>query len=595
MSAMTTDPVCGMSIDAATARHTSEFEGQTFYFCSRGCKGAFEADPQQYVGAHKAANADGSHGAHRSHGLHGAHQLLGRLLTRVGVGTHAVPAATSEPVSDSFARDAAGLPEEIPTTLVDLRDGDSFVLAAMPVQARIGEATIKLLGYNGAIPGPTLRVRQGSEVTINFRNELELDTTVHWHGLRHENRFDGVPTGPHRGMQAPVPPGGSFTYRLRFPDAGIFWYHPHVREDYGQEHGLYGNIIVEPADPSYWAPANREFALMVDDILIEDGQVAPFSRSGSDRTAMGRFGNVMLVNGETEFAMEACAGEVVRLYLTNTANTRVFNVRIPGARLKLVGGDNGRLERETFVEEVLLAPSERAVVDVLFERAGRLAIEHRTPDTTYVLGMVDVREQSVDRSYAAEFSTLRTAPDLEAERPRIAHDLERAPDKTLALVGVMPGMKHHSGMDGHGEEPAPAIEWEDTMEAMNRMSTPHTMLWKLVDRETGAENHAIAWAFRLGERVKIRIVNAPDSDHPMQHPFHIHGERFLVLSRDGVPNPNLGWKDTVLVRTGETVDLLMEASNPGVWMAHCHIAEHLEGGMMFSFQVGDGPSGHHHG
>ena len=111
------------------------------------------------------------------------------------------------------------------------------------------------------------------------------------------------------------------------------------------------------------------------------------------------------------------------------------------------------------------------------------------------------------------------------------------------------------------------------------------MFWKLVDRETGAENHDIRWSFALGDRTKIRIVNDPHSDHPMQHPFHIHGERFLVLSRDGVPNENLVWKDTVLVRTGETVDLVVEMSNPGRWMAHCHIAEHLEGGMMLSFSV----------
>src|SRR3712207_2600757 len=112
-------------------------------------------------------------------------------------------------------------------------------------------ATVKLLGYNGAIPGPTLQVSQGSEVTVHFRNELDLETTVHWHGLRHDNRYDGVPTGRHGGMQAPVPPGGGCTYHLRFPDAGVFWYHPHVREDYAQEHGLYGSIVVTPADPTY--------------------------------------------------------------------------------------------------------------------------------------------------------------------------------------------------------------------------------------------------------------------------------------------------------------------------------------------------------
>ena len=122
--------------------------------------------------------------------------------------------------------------------------------------------------------------------------------------------------------------------------------------------------------------------------------------------------------------------------------------------------------------------------------------------------------------------------------------------------------------------------------AVNRMTTPANTRWKLIDRETGAENADIDWRFVVGERVKIRLVNEMDSDHPMHHPFHVHGAgRFLILSRDGVPEPNLVWKDSVLVRTGETVDLMLEVTNAGIWMAHCHIAEHHESGMMFSFRV----------
>ena len=124
------------------------------------------------------------------------------------------------------------------------------------------------------------------------------------------------------------------------------------------------------------------------------------------------------------------------------------------------------------------------------------------------------------------------------------------------------------------------------MVEVNRMTTPANMRWKLVDRDTGAENAAIDWRFRVGDQVKIRLVNEMDSDHPMHHPFHIHGAgRFLVLARDGVAEPNLVWKDTVLVPTGETVDILLDVTNPGRWMAHCHIAEHHESGMMFSFNV----------
>jgi FtsP/CotA-like multicopper oxidase with cupredoxin domain len=140
--------------------------------------------------------------------------------------------------------------------------------------------------------------------------------------------------------------------------------------------------------------------------------------------------------------------------------------------------------------------------------------------------------------------------------------------------------------EGHAHETSQGIEWEDDMLEVNRMTTPANMRWKLVDRETGAENAAIDWHFRVGDEVKIRLVNEMDSDHPMPHPFHVHGAgRFLVLARDEIVEPNLVWKDTVLVRTGETVDILLSVTNPGIWMAHCHIAEHHESGMMFSFNV----------
>ena len=167
-----------------------------------------------------------------------------------------------------FSADTTGLLDATTTEIVELRDGGSFDLKAGPVRKRLGEAVVRMLAYNGSIPGPTLRVPQGSEVTVNFTNEADVETTVHWHGLRLDNRYDGVPHAHHKGMQAPIPVGGGFTYKLRFPDPGIYWYHPHVREDYTQELGLYGNIIVAPRDPAYWVPVNRELPLVLDDILL---------------------------------------------------------------------------------------------------------------------------------------------------------------------------------------------------------------------------------------------------------------------------------------------------------------------------------------
>ena len=174
-------------------------------------------------------------------------------------------------------------------------------------------------------------------------------------------------------------------------------------------------------------------------------------------------------------------------------------------------------------------------------------------------------------------------------------EVVRAPDHCPSAVKLLPaelvaqaaGHGEHAAHGEHGHEhahhghgqhaDAGGIEWEDDMVDVNRITTPANMRWNLVDRETGAVNHAIDWKFRVGDRVKLRLVNEMDSDHPMHHPFHVHGAgRFVVLSRDGAPEENLVWKDTVLVRTGETVDILLDVTEPGVWMAHCHIAEHHE-------------------
>ncbi|HET7295292.1 MAG TPA: multicopper oxidase family protein [Vicinamibacteria bacterium] len=569
--------------------------------------------------------------------------------------------------SDRFPGEAAGLPEAGAPQSIELANGAAFDLRIAPVAKKLGDATVRMLAYGGSIPGPTLRVREGSEVVVTAVNEADLETTVHWHGLRLDNRYDGTAL-----TQRPIPVGGRFTYRLAFPDPGVYWYHPHIREDYGQEMGLYGNIVVVPAQEDYWPPVDREVTLTLDDILLEDGKVAAFSRSLPNYVAMGRFGNVLLANGEPALSLEARRGEVVRFYLTDTANTRVFNLGFRGARMKLVGGDSGRCEREQLVERVLIAPSERAVVDVLFDEPGRVEIHHHTPRRQYRVATVTVTDEPTRSSLAPGFASLRTSPDLAAERERLVPHLAAPPDSTLALVAEMDlgepapptggtlvygcpmhpevvsdepgrcpkcgmklvgapapaaasayvcpmhpaiksdrpdrcpecGMKlvpaqlappapasghghepSHGHADAHGHEPR-GIEWEDDMVEVNRTTTPANMRWKLIDRATGAVGSAIGWRFRVGDRVKIRLVNEMDSDHPMHHPFHIHGAgRFLVLSRDGVVESNLVWKDTVLVPTGQTVDLLLDVTNPGAWMAHCHIAEHHEGGMMFSFTV----------
>ena len=203
----------------------------------------------------------------------------------------------------SFPTDPTGLPEATSPEVLDLADGGTLNLRVAPVAKDLDGSTVRMLGYNGSIPGPTLRVRQGSEVIVNVTNDGDLDTTVHWHGLRLDNKYDGV---PHE-TQLPIPVGGSFTYRIRFPDPGLYWYHPHIREDYTQEMGLYGNILVEPAEPDYWPPAHRDLVLTLDDVLLEDGKIASFSVSETSYAAMGRFGNLLLIGGQTDLAADGAS------------------------------------------------------------------------------------------------------------------------------------------------------------------------------------------------------------------------------------------------------------------------------------------------
>ena len=491
--------------------------------------------------------------------------------------------------------DPSVFPEAEPGAIVEMEDGETLELRASIVRRTLNGKTFLMYGYNGQYPGPLIKAKRGSTVIVEFKNEIEMPTTVHWHGLRLDNRFDGVPDV----TQAPVLPGERFRYEVYFPDTGIYWYHPHMREDIQQDLGLYGNLLVAPPEPDYYSPVNREEALILDDILMDDLGPIPWGDRAPTHALMGRFGNVMLVNGVTDYALPVTKGEVVRFYLTNVANTRTFNVVFSGAPIKIVASDVSKFQRESWVESVVIAPAERYVVEVLFAEPGEVEITNsiqaiddfmgRFHPRVEVLGRVVVSDDSVSESHAEAFRKLRVNADVGQDIEAYRRHFDRAPDHELELtldienlpIPIVRAMEFEAGLY------APPIEWNDAMPIMNWLSSAEQVQWTLKDPVTGKENMDIGWQFEKGDVVKIRIFNDPGTIHPMNHPFHMHGQRFLALELDGVRTENLVWKDTTIIPVGSTVDLLVDMSNPGEWMMHCHIAEHLHAGMMASFTVSE--------
>ncbi|MBR9699386.1 multicopper oxidase family protein [Candidatus Woesearchaeota archaeon] len=494
---------------------------------------------------------------------------------------------------DNVKEDLSSLSTAKSSSILTVNDGDHITITADIVKKRINGKEVKMYAYNGMIPGVALRTRQGSTIEIDFINNLDQETTIHWHGLRHDINNDGVPDI----SQETVKPGEKYQYTVTFPDAGIYWYHPHVREDLQQDLGLAGNMLVDSPESDYYNPINKEELLVLDDILMNDHGVVPFGKEHANFALMGRFGNVMLLNGETDYRLSVNKGDIVRFFVTNVANVRPFNLDFDGARIKLVASDLSRYEEEEFIDSVLITPAERYVIEVYFDESRKYNIRHITPDKEYVLGSVIAASTAGRADHSADFLKPRKNEEESKEMFRFKKLMEKDPDYEIDLtvevnmmMGSMEDMPCHvmGGVqmgDCDGEEHEEEIEWEDTMGMMNAMSTSETVDWILKDRKTGRTNMEIGMEAKVGDIIKIRLFNDPESDHPMQHPIHLHGQRFLVTSIDGEQQDNLAWKDTVLVPAGKTIDILVDVTNPGEWMMHCHIAEHLEAGMMTSFNV----------
>ena len=483
--------------------------------------------------------------------------------------------------------------------VVELGDWDRYEITLDNINNTVGWKKVRMMWYNWSIPGPLIKIKQNSKITLKVTNNIwDITSTIHHHGLRWSDQEDGVPTSMWW-FDTPINKWESLEYALEFPDAWIYRYHPHVREEFQQELGMYGNYLVEPANPDYRNPVDDEQVLILDDIQMDEDGVAPFYKDNINQAIMWRFGTHYLVNWSEDYTLNLVQGEVTRLYVTNTANVRPFNISIPWVQMKLVWWDLGAYEKESIIDSLLIAPAERYVVELLAPEAWDVDLVFKNPAFTETIASVKIQENKEVSTAGNQFSNYREVLQVVEDIDQFRDYFDKPVDKTLRLDMTLNGktkddlsLKMEHAHDGTTADlwwlnyDLGQMERLDEMFDMNITSTDESTKRQLIDEQTEKVSMKIDdRVFTQWDIVKVRIVNDGEWLHPMQHPVHFHGQRFLIINKNWVANDNLVWKDTVLTLPWEYTDILIDMSNPGKRMAHCHIAEHNESGMMMNFVV----------
>ena len=455
-------------------------------------------------------------------------------------------ASCVEPIEDDEV--PAPVADQLPTVegLSPVADVDPFDdvaeyrldVSAAQVELVAGQQ-VQAWTFNGTTPGPLVQARRGQLVRIHVTNNLDEPTTVHWHGLRIDVAMDGVVMGSIPAIE----PGETFTYEFRPPDAGTFWYHPHVRSNVQIEAGLYGALIVHEDD----APdVDTDRIFVLDDVLLDaNGAIA--EEAWPHPTQMhGRSGNTLLINGKQDaMALDLRPGAVERWRLVNTANARTATLRFPGLEVREIGADGGLWPQAwtRSIDQLVLPVGARAELEVRLAGAeGSLEqIVLAVQDGDVVELEIPRAEVFVDDAQEPSTAAGYTADPL---MPVLGSD---DAETHLLEVGAV------NGPDGQ-------VVW-----MLNGVAWPEMSDW-VVPQDVPAI-------------IEIRNTLGPE------HPFHLHGQFFTVLDRNGVAADELGLRDTVLVRGNSTVRIATDFSNPGMWMVHCHILEHAERGMMTMVEV----------
>jgi FtsP/CotA-like multicopper oxidase with cupredoxin domain len=400
--------------------------------------------------------------------------------------------------------------------------------------------------YNGTLPGPLIRVHAGDRLIVRFTNQLPQPTTVHWHGIRVPIQMDGVPDV----SQPAVTTGGTFTYDFIVPDAGLYWYHPHVMSAAQVGFGLYGALLVD--DPAEDVRDVDEIVMVLSDIEVyEQGILADPESGGSTGMAFGREGNRILVNGREVPTMRARAGMPQRWRIVNAAKSRYFRLDPDGPRFVTIGGDGGLQASPVESDMLVIAPGER--IDAIFTPVAKsgntLTVEwllfnrgFGSVEARVSIGpLFDITLEGTEPSTPVSY----VVPRRNIEPLEIANAREIKVELTL-------------GQDAHGQFEYGINGVPFQKDRPFSAQPGETQIWNLVNNTS--------WS----------------------HPFHIHGFFFQVLGKDGTPVRPLAWKDTVDVpfKSSLRIAVRFDEDRPGAWMFHCHVLDHADGGLMGTVEVG---------
>jgi len=438
------------------------------------------------------------------------------------------------------------------------------IRAAEGAVSAAGQPALPVWAYDGQVPGPTLRYRRGDVLDVELVNDLPDPTTIHWHGIRLPNAMDGV---PHL-TQPPVAPGERFRYRFALPDAGTFWYHPHLGTPEQVERGLAGALVVEDDAPP---PVDVDHVWLLDDWRLDaGGRIAGDFYDYMDVSHAGRMGQRLTVNGQLEPVLPLQAGQRLRLRLINAANARIFALELRGLRGWLIARDG--VPADASVEwdgPLLLGPGMRADVVIDADVAGQHAIVDRFGRGERLIGTVAVSGRD-------GVGTIRRPPPRPAEAaPLPMPDLAAAESHTLVFGGGM------MSMGGWPDDP-----WTERLaRRLRRMggSREADPVWSVNGRAHMGrhDGHAPLFSVPTGRGVRLTL----DNRTAWWHPIHLHGHHVRIVSRNGEPLPVQPWRDSVLLAPRDRVELAFVADNPGRWLIHCHVLEHHAGGMGGVFAV----------